>query len=506
MAHLDAAPLPTHPAPPGVADRPSNIRWVICALLFFAATINYIDRNVLAVLKQPLTDEFGWSNTEFGYINFFFQVAYMVGMLASGWLIDRIGTRRGLAIAILLWSLAAMLHAEALIIGEVVAPAFGALGLTMAVSVAGFSFCRVLLGLGEAAIFPGSVRTIAEWFPQRERAFATGVFNAGTNIGALLTPLIVPIIAITYGWYWAFVGTGAIGFAWLGVWLWQYKTPRLHRSVNAAELALIESDPPDGPGFRVPGLFTAGIVAAICFVGGTVAATFFAAPLLAVALFLGGLIVAIILNPRPQVWAYAVGKFLTDPVWWLYLTWLPDFLIKVYQVDIKGAMLPLATIYLVADVGSVLGGYVSSKLIQRGFTVNRARKLTMLMFAVSVTPIVFAAQVNSLWAAVALVSIAASGHQAWSANLYTLVSDMFPRRAVGSVIGFGGMMGASGGAIMQIAVGVWLDASNDNYVPIFIVAGTMYLLALGIIHLLIPRMTPATLDVPLHAAAGGGTA
>jgi ACS family hexuronate transporter-like MFS transporter len=490
MTTADAATTPSRPQDAGTA-RPTNVRWVICALLFFAATINYIDRNVLAVLKQPLTDEFGWSNTDFGYINFFFQVAYMVGMLASGWLIDKIGTRRGLAIAILLWSIAAMLHAEAPIIGGVLVPGAGALGFSVAASVAGFAFCRVLLGLGEAAIFPGSVRSIAEWFPQRERAFATGVFNAGTNVGALLTPIIVPVIALRYGWYWAFVGTGAIGFAWLAVWWWQYKTPRQHPSVNAAELALIESDPPDGPGIRVPGLLMAGIVAAVCFVGGTVAATFFESRLLAVLLFVTGLAVAIVLNPRRQVWAYAVGKFMTDPVWWLYLTWLPDFLIKAYQVDIKGAMLPLVTIYLVADIGSVLGGYSSSKLIQKGFTVNQARKYTMLFFAVSVTPIVFAAQVDSIWMAVALVSIAASGHQAWSANLYTLVSDMFPRRAVGSVIGFGGMMGACGGAIMQIAVGVWLDASNNNYVPVFIAAGTLYLAALGIIHLLVPRMEPA---------------
>ncbi len=279
----------------------------------------------------------------------------------------------------------------------------------MSASVAGFAFCRVLLGLGEAAIFPGSVRSIAEWFPQRERAFATGLFNAGTNVGALATPIVVPIIALRYGWYWAFIGTGLLGFLWLGVWLWQYMTPRTHPGVNAAELAIIESDPPDGAAFKVPGLAMAGIVAAVCFVSGTVAATFFGARLIAVALFATGLITAIILNPRRQVWAYAVGKFMTDPVWWLYLTWLPDFLVKAHHVDIRGAMLPLATIYLVADVGSVLGGYLSSKLIQRGFTVNAARKLTMLTFAMSVTPIVFAAQVDSLWGAVALVSIAASG-------------------------------------------------------------------------------------------------
>lgn len=500
MTLADVAPS-QGTSPPARSSKPTNIRWVVCALLFFAATINYIDRNVLAVLKAPLTTEFGWTNTEFGYINFFFQVAYMVGMLASGWLIDRIGTRRGLAIAICLWSIAAMLHAEAPVIGSAVQGAFGSLGLSMSASVAGFAFCRVLLGLGEAAIFPGSVRSIAEWFPQRERAFATGLFNAGTNIGALATPIIVPIIALRYGWYWAFLGTGLIGFLWLAVWLWQYRTPRTHPGVNAAELALIESDPPDGAAFKVPGLVMAGIVAAVCFVSGTVAATFFGSRLLAVLLFSTGLVTAIVLNPRRQVWAYAVGKFLTDPVWWLYLTWLPDFLVKVHHVDIRGAMLPLATIYLVADVGSVIGGLLSSRLIQRGYSVNTARKVTMLIFAVSVTPIVFAAQVDSLWSAVALVSIAASGHQAWSANLYTLVSDMFPRRAVGSVIGFGGMMGACGGAIMQIAVGVWLDASNNNYVPIFIAAGTLYLIALAVIHVLVPRMTPANLEVPL--APGG---
>ena len=443
MAQADAASL-GGPAGPAATGTPTNVRWIVCALLFFAATINYIDRNVLAVLKLPLTEEFGWSNTEFGYINFFFQVAYMCGMLASGWLIDRIGTRRGLAIAIFLWSVAAMLHAEAPIIGNAVQGAFGTLGLTMSASVAGFAFCRVLLGLGEAAIFPGAVRTIAEWFPQRERALATGLFNAGTNVGALATPIIVPIIAIRYGWYWAFVGTGAIGFLWLATWWVQYRTPREHPRVAPDELALIESDPPDGAAVKVPGLVLAGIIAAVCFVSGTVAVTFFQARLIAIVLFATGLITAIVLNPRRQVWAYAVGKFLTDPVWWLYLTWLPDFLVKAHHVDIRGAMLPLATIYLVADIGSVLGGYVSSKLMHRGYSVNVARKVTMGIFAVSVTPIVFAAQVSNLWMAVALVSIAASGHQAWSANLYTLVSDMFPRRAVGSVIGFGGMMGACG--------------------------------------------------------------
>ncbi|HTV02514.1 MAG TPA: MFS transporter [Luteitalea sp.] len=501
MSLADAASV--RPTPPASSQKPTNIRWVVCALLFFAATINYIDRNVLAVLKLPLTQEFGWSNTEFGYINFFFQVAYMVGMLASGWLIDRIGTRRGLAIAICLWSVAAMLHAEAPIIGNAVQGAFGALGLSMAASVAGFAFCRVLLGIGEAAIFPGSVRSIAEWFPQKERALATGLFNAGTNIGALATPIIVPIVALRYGWYWAFLGTGAVGFIWLAVWLWQYRTPRTHPGVNGAELALIESDPPDGPGVKVPGLALAGIVAAVCFVSGTVAATFFGARLIAVLLFATGLITAIVLNPRRQVWAYAVGKFMTDPVWWLYLTWLPDFLVKAHHLDIRQSMLPLATIYLIADIGSVLGGYVSSKLMQRGYSVNHARKITMGIFAASVTPIVFAAQVDSLWAAVLLISIAASGHQAWSANLYTLVSDMFPRKAVGSVIGFGGMMGACGGAIMQIAVGVWLDASNNNYVPIFVAAGTLYLLALGVIHLLVPKMTPAVLDAPVATVQGG---
>lgn len=499
MSLADAASSPrTAPA----SARPTTVRWVICALLFFAATINYIDRNVLAVLKAPLTTEFGWTNTEFGYINFFFQVAYMVGMLASGWLIDRIGTRRGLAIAICLWSVAAMLHAEAPEIGSAVQGAFGALGLTLSASVAGFALCRVLLGLGEAAIFPGAVRSIAEWFPQKERAFATGLFNAGTNIGALLTPIVVPIILFRYGWYWAFFGTGAIGFVWLAVWLWQYKAPRQHPHVNAAELALIESDPPDSAAYKVPGLLLAGVVAAVCFVSGTVAATFFGARLMAVSFFVGGLVVAIILNPRRQVWAYAVAKFMTDPVWWLYLTWLPDFLLKVHKVDIKGAMLPLATIYLIADFGSVAGGYVSSKLIQKGYTVNAARKLTMLVFALSVTPIVFAAQADSLWTSVVLVSVAAAGHQAWSANVYTLVSDMFPRRAVGSVIGFGGMMGACGGAIMQIAVGVWLDASGNNYVPIFVAAGTLYLLALGVVHLLVPKMTPATLTLPATGKEG----
>ena len=360
----------------------------------------------------------------------------------------------------------------------------------MAASVAGFAFCRVLLGLGEAAIFPGSVRSIAEWFPQRERAFATGLFNAGTNIGALATPIIVPIITLRYGWYWAFFGTGTVGFLWLAVWLWQYRTPRTHPGVNAAELALIESDPPDGAAFKVPGLALAGIVAAVCFVSGMVAATFFGSRLFAVALFSTGLITAIVLNPRRQVWAYAVGKFMTDPVWWLYLTWLPDFLVKAHHVDIRSAMLPLATIYLMADIGSVLGGYVSSKLIDRGYSSTTPASSRWAFCRQRDADRVCRAGGQPVGRG-ALVSIAASGHQAWSANLYTLVSDMFPRRAVGSVIGFGAMMGACGGAMMQIAVGIWLDASNNNYVPIFVAAGTLYIIALGVIHLLVPKMTPA---------------
>lgn len=428
-------------------------RWIICALLFFAATINYIDRQVIGILKPTLQAEFGWSELDYGDIVFAFQLAYGIGFVFAGRLMDRLGTRLGFSVAIVLWSLAAIGHAEAVVVGDMVGPVFGFLGLGYSTSVVGFIVMRFLLGLGEAGNFPAAIKTVAEWFPRRERALATGIFNSGTNIGALMTPLVVPWIAVTYGWYWAFVVTGLVGFAWLVFWVLMYAPPEQHPRVTPAELAYIRSDPADASRF-VPWRK---------------------------------------LLPHRQAWAFAAGKFLTDPVWWLYLFWIPDFLNRNYGLDLTRMGPPLIVIYLVADFGSIGGGWLSSALIARGWTVNRSRKTAMLMMALAVVPIVFASSVQNLWVAVALVSIAAAAHQGWSANLFTLTSDMFPKGAVGSVVGFGGMCGAIGGMLIA-KVTAYLLQTTGSYVPVFLMAGCMYLVALGVIHILVPRMEPAKLE------------
>jgi ACS family hexuronate transporter-like MFS transporter len=414
--------------------RVGRFRWVICALLFFATTINYIDRQVLGILAPDLQKSIGWTEIEYGYIVTAFQAAYAIGLVLTGRLLDRMGTRLGFALAITLWSVAAMFHAAAR-------------------SALGFGIARFFLGLGEAANFPASIKTVAEWFPKRERALATGIFNSGTNVGALMTPLIVPWITYTYGWYWAFIATGLVGFGWLVLWQLFYQPPQQHPRVTPAELAIIQSDPMDPP-VRVPWLR---------------------------------------LVQYRQAWAFALGKFLTDPVWWLYLFWIPDFLSRNYGLDLKNIGLPLVVIYLIADVGSIGGGWLSSWLIARGWSPNAGRKTAMLVCAVAVTPIVFASQAQNLWVAVTLVGIAAAAHQGWSANLFTLTSDMFPRPAVGSVVGLGGMAGAIGGMLIAKVTGYILQATG-SYVSVFLVAGGAYLVALLVIHLLVPRLTPARLD------------
>ena len=418
----------------GVNGRVGNFRWVICGLLFFAATINYIDRQVIGILKPTLQAEIGFSEVEYSWIVFYFQCAYAIGLLGVGWVMDKIGTRKGFSLAVIVWSLAAMAHA-------------------LARSVAGFSIARFALGLGEAGNFPASIKTVAEWFPKKERALATGIFNSGTNVGALATPLFVPIITIAWGWQWAFILTGAIGFVWVVFWLLLYKKPEEHPRLSKAELAYIQSDPPDPTG-KTPWAR---------------------------------------LLPHRQTWAFAIGKFLTDPIWWVYLFWLPDFLNKKHGLNLKDFGLPLATIYIIADVGSIGGGWLSSTLIKRGYSVNAGRKIAMLVCALAVVPIVFAAQTTSLWVAVILIGIAAAAHQGWSANIFTLTSDMFPRNAVGSVVGIGGMAGSIGGMLIALLVGAILERTG-SYVPIFIIAASAYLVALLVIHLLAPRLEPANVE------------
>jgi ACS family hexuronate transporter-like MFS transporter len=440
-------------APAAAIARVGYQRWVICALLFFAATINYIDRQVIGLLKPTLQAQFGWTEIDYADIVFAFQLAYAIGLLMAGKLMDRLGARKGFALAIVVWSVAAMAHAEAEAFGGMAGAALAIVGLTYSASVAGFIFARFALGLGEAGNFPAAIKVVAEWFPKRERALATGLFNSGTNVGALMTPLVVPWITVTWGWYWAFVATGALGFLWLAWWWFSYRAPEQHSRVSAAELAYIRSDPAE-PAVRVPW--------------------------------------RTLLKHR-QTWAFALGKFLTDPVWWLYLFWIPDFLNRNHGLDLTSLGPPLVAIYLVADIGSIGGGWLSSFLMKRGTSLNAARKIAMLTCAVAVLPIAFAAGARELWVAVAIISLAAAAHQGWSANLFTLTSATFPRQAVGSVVGLGGMAGAVGGMLIAKLTGYILEATG-SYVPVFLIAASAYLIALAVIHALVPKLEPAQLD------------
>ena len=421
----------------GVGAVLGRYRWLICALLFFATTINYIDRQVLGILAtdESFKQTIGWNEAQYGYVNTAFQAAYAIGLLIIGNLMDRFGTRKGFSFAVGFWSVAAMCHA-------------------LARSAFGFGVARFSLGLGEAGNFPASIKTVAEWFPKKERALATGIFNSGSNVGAIVAPLAVPYIAVNYGWQWAFIITGTLGFIWLTFWLMVYRRPEEHPKLSRAELAYIQSDPAE-PTTKIPWAR---------------------------------------LIPHRQTWAFAAGKFLTDPIWWVYLFWLPKFLNTNYKLDITQIGLPLVVIYVSADVGSIGGGWLSGSLIKRGWSVNKSRKIAMLVCALAVVPIMFAAHASNLWVAVALVSLAAAAHQGWSANIFTMASDMFPRRAVGSVVGIGGMAGAVGGMLFSAATGYVLLWTKSNYVPIFFVCGSAYLVALLVIHLLAPQLKPADVE------------
>lgn len=423
------------------ADRPSvgYYRWVICALLFFATTINYIDRAVLSVLEPELEKVIGWTATQYGNINASFTFAYAIGFLFAGWMMDKLGTRVGYALALIVWSLAAAAHA-------------------FADSVLGFTIARFALGIGESGNFPAAIKTVAEWFPKKERAFATGIFNGGSNVGAIIAPLVVPILFAWHGWQTAFIATGLVGIVWVFFWWPIYRRPQEHPRVSAAELAHIESDPPDPP-VRVPWLQ---------------------------------------LLPYRQTWAFAVGKFMTDSIWWFYLFWFPKFMNDQFGVDIKTIGLPMITVYLLADVGSVAGGWQSSRLMARGWTANAARKTAMLTAALCIVPVAAAPLVAEKWVAVLLIGVAAAAHQGFSCNLFTLASDMFPRRVVGSVVGIGGFAGAMGGFLMNLSAGRLKDMTG-NYIAMFTVAAFAYLIALLIIHLLVPRLTPAPIAVPEKA-------
>jgi ACS family hexuronate transporter-like MFS transporter len=410
----------------GVKVKVGNYRWVICALLFFATTVNYIDRQVLGILAPDLQKAIGWNEIDYGYIVTAFQAAYALGMLLVGRLMDKLGTKIGYSIAMAAWSLAAMAH-------------------SFASSVIGFAVARFSLGLGESGNFPAAIKTVAEWFPRKERALATGIFNAGSNVGAVAAPLIVPWITLAYGWQMAFIATGAIGFIWIIFWLIFYEKPELHKRLKSGELAYIQSDPPD-PQEKIPWVR---------------------------------------LMKHRQVWAFAIAKFMTDPIWWFYLYWVPKYLNKSYGLTLDKIGPPLIVIYLMADVGSVGGGWLSSFFIKRGWSVDKGRKTAMLICALCVMPIVFASQASELWIAVALLSLATAAHQGWSANLFTTTSDMFPRKAIGSIVGFGGMAGAVGGMFIATLAGFILELTG-SYLVLFIICGSIYIVS----YLIFIRMAP----------------
>jgi len=389
------------------------------ALLFGATTVNYVDRQVLGILAPTLTRELRWTETDYAAIVSWFSIAYGVGLLVMGRVMDWIGVRAGLALAVLVWSLAAMGHA-------------------LARTVAGFGIARALLGAGESGNFPAAVKAVAEWFPQKERALATGIFNAGSNVGVIVAALLVPSIALGLGWRWAFLATGALDLLWLALWLALYRAPNREAPVADAE--------------RAPWRALLG---------------------------------------RRQTWAFIVGKAMTDPVWLFYLFWLPKFLDASFGVRLVGLAAPLVVIYVAADVGSITGGWLSGALIKRGWSVNRGRKAALLAAALCVLPTMFAPAAGSMWVAVGIVSVAAGAHQWWSANLFTTVSDMFPRSAVASVVGIGGCAGLFSAFGLQRLTGAILQATGGNYGPIFAVLGLAYVGALGLIHLLVPRLEPA---------------
>ncbi|HEY0967318.1 MAG TPA: MFS transporter [Opitutaceae bacterium] len=428
-------------------------RWRICAVLFLATTVNYIDRNVLSFTmldplfrhhmlglapNVPLSEADLIRYKELmGYVDAAFKIAYGLGFLLIGWLIDRIGARKGFGFSISLWSIAGMGH--------------GLVG-----SVMGLAGARFALGVGEAGNFPSAIKAVAEWFPRKERSFATGLFNAGSNVGIILTAVCVPWIIAEFGWRTGFFITGALGVFVLAAWLSVYRRPEEHPSLTPAELAYIRQD------------------------GVTVSE----AP-----------VKWRILVPFRATWAFAIGKFLTDAVWWFYLTWLPSFFNEnpafTMKLDLKQVGIPFLVIYLVSDFGSIFFGWLASRFIGLGWSVNRARKTTLLICALCVVPIFFAAMTSSIYVAIALIALATAAHQGWSANLFTTASDLFPRRAVASVVGIGGMMGAIGGALLAASAG-WI-IGHVGYFPLFAIASSAYLIALAVIQLLAPRLDPVQL-------------
>jgi ACS family hexuronate transporter-like MFS transporter len=461
----------------GVAAKIGGYRWKICGLLFFATTLNYMDRQVLGLLKPTLQDPMrgiGLTEVQFAAIVSVFSAAYAIGLLLAGNFIDKVGTRVGYAVALIIWTSAAIGHSlagVAAVTGSLHRMAAGlasglrhvpALGSAHWVSsmanlsgaVISFGIARFVLGLGEAGNFPAAIKAVAEWFPRKERALATGIFNSGTNIGATLAPFAVGFLLYRLGWQYAFLTTSAFAIIWLILWLTLYRSPAENPRVSAAELAYINK-------------------------GSEEAASKIAWSRLI---------------PHRQTWAFITGKVMTDPIWWFYLYWLPGFLNARFGLTVTRMGLPLLVIYNVCTFGSVFGGWLPARFISMGWSVNRARKTAMLLYALAITPIMFVGRAHTLWQAVALISLATAAHQAWSANLWTLPSDMFPRRAVASVAGIGACAGSLSMMFFGLFIGFVLQLTHGNYVPVFLLAGSAYLVAIGVIHLLAPRLAVVTLD------------
>jgi len=423
-----------------------NYRWIVCGLLFFATTINYLDRQIIGLLKPVLEQEFHWTETDYGKIVMAFTAAYALGLLVFGRIVDKFGTKIGYTISVVIWSIAAMMHAAAR-------------------STVGFVVARASLGVGEAGNFPTAIKAVAEWFPKKERALATGIFNSGANIGAVVAPIMVPAILGMYGWHEVFIITGAIGFIWLAFWLIFYEIPSKQRRLQKPEFDFIHSDnePGDVSEDTRPVKWSK------------------------------------LLSVR-QTWTFVVGKFLTDPIWYFFLFWLPAYFNTTFHLDLTVVSLPLVIVYSATTVGSIGGGYLSSYFIKKGWPVFKARKTAMFIIALCVMPIMAARYTTDIWVAVALISLAAAAHQAWSANIYTTASDMFPKRAVSSVVGIGGMAGSIGGALFPLFIGFILDYYKllgnivVGYNIIFMMCGCAYLLAWIIMHFLTPTMKPVNLD------------
>ena len=433
------------PTPPGAGHNIGKYRWTICALVFFATTINYLDRQTISLVKTDLDAEFGWSKTDYANITVAFQLTYALAMFGVGRLIDRLGTKIGYALSLFLWSLAAIGHA-------------------LVKSTTGFLVARGFLGMTESGNFPSSIKAIAEWFPKKERALATGIFNSGTNIGAIIAPLTVPFIAKEYGWQWAFVITGAVGLIWLLFWFWLYEVPAKQKRLGQAEFNYIHSDTDESV---------------------SIAATESAVKVPWARLL-----------QFKQTWALAIGKFLTDGVWWFYLFWLPDFLHEQYQLAQTEMAIPIAVVYIISSAGSIFGGWLPMNLIKGGWPIFKARKTSMLIYALCAIP-VFTAQLlgtYSIWFPVFIVGFGAAAHQAWSANIYTTVSDMFPKKAVASITGIAGMAGGLGGIIVSKAAGYLFDYYKSlhniekGYFILFTFCSIAYIAAWLIMHFLVPKM------------------